>query len=104
MQNTPTPTVKVGDAVVFEVADAHEFQSALRDYGVHALLSKAAVTTPNLLEPWVVKVTGCYTLFGDIKVYETLVDLRGIRNADDLLLWVANMDRAFKQAADEGKR
>ena len=64
----------------------------------------AQVVVKDELTPWMVTITGAFNLYGQIKVYATEIDIRMIEDADDFLALVANLNKAFDEAAAAAKR
>jgi hypothetical protein len=82
-----------------QVLHAAEFQHLLRDLGQN--LEGCIVSTPSELTPEMVKVEGALRIYGEPHFWSTECDLRGIKNADDILQFIGLLEKSFSKAADQ---
>lgn len=105
MENTNTPP-KLPAGVDFSVQEAltaGQLQMLLRQDFNGVQLSKCTVEVISQLAPWDMKITGGLEIYGQVHVWEAVIDVRNIERAEDFLLLVKQLHRTFDQAAEKLK-
>lgn len=84
------------DGVVYvDYIKPGELQHILRQF---EQLEGINVTVPNIIQPWVYKLMGAISCYGDLKVYEVHVNAASIRSADNIIEIVEKLRASFEQA------
>lgn len=84
-----------------EAMTAEQLQHLLRQDFTGEILKNANVVVAKPLMPWMLTISGAFTVYGQIQYYETEIDIRLIESADDFLLLVKRLNEAFDQAASQ---
>ena len=83
-----------------EAMGAAQLQHLLRQDFAGEILKNVNVVAAKPLMPWMLTISGAFTLYGEVQFYETEIDIRQIETADDFLLLVNQLNASFDRAAE----
>lgn len=100
LQDNQQPALPPGvDFNMQEAMTPQQLQHLLRQDFNGPNLAGCEVVASKPLMPWMVTISGAINIYGEIKYWDTEIDIRTIENADGLLKLAAALNASFDEAA-----